>query len=209
MKTAEHYLLEEAYEQVQKGVRTINLSYDLLDEGLKESILNVLKKTVPYVIAVGILSSGNKAQAQSDDGMFNVSSKKIYSSLSKEEYAKQQEKDAQRGTPAPFESQYATMTKKDQVDLGNKIQQLHNVYIEVIKEREIQTGVITVTVEIEGEVFAMTQAHANVVASKLVKQLLEKNGMSVEGLTLVQEGASLQLFSFKIRANINISKNRS
>jgi len=52
----------------------------------------------------------------------------------------------------------------------------------------------------------MTQDHANNVAVKLVKQLLEKNNMSVKDLHLIQEGSSLQLFPFKIRANINVPK---
>jgi hypothetical protein len=207
MKGTEQKFLEETYEQMCLGVKTVELTFDLLDEGLKDFILSSLKKAVPYVVAAGIFSGvGNKAQAQTSDGMFNVSSKKLYSSLSKEDYIKQQQRNLQGDAPVPYESQYATMTKKDQIDLGNKIQQLHNVYIEVIKEQELQTGFITVTVEIEGEVFAMTQDHANNVAVKLVKQLLEKNNMSIKDLRLIQEDASLQLFPFKIRANINVPK---
>jgi len=207
MRGDEQKFLEETYEQMRLGVKTVELSFDLLDEGFKDFILSSLKKAVPYVVAAGIFSGvGSKAQAQTSDGMFNVSSKKLYSSLSKEDYIKQQQRNLQKDTPPPYESQYATMTKNDQIDLGSKIQQLHNVYIEVIQERELQTGFVTVTVEIEGEVFAMTQDHANNVAVKLVKQLLEKNNMSVKDLHLIQEGSSLQLFPFKIRANINVPK---
>ena len=188
MKDKEQILLEEMYVQIHSGIKTIDVSFDLLDESIKEFVLASLKKAVPYVVAAGLASGlGSTANAQDQDGMFNVSSKRLYSSLTKQGFVKQQEHNLKKDIPPPFDSQYATMTKKDHLDLGHKIQLLHNVYIEVIREKEIQTGFITATVEIEGEVFAMTQEHANTIASKLVKELLEKNNMTVRDLNLIQE----------------------
>jgi hypothetical protein len=205
MKTFEQQLLEEAYKDVLAGIKTIDLDFQLIDEGIKDFLIKSLKNVIPFAVAVGIASSATNANAQDIAKMYNVSGRNVYSSLDKEGFIKQQEQNLKSDSPTPAEGQYATMTKRDQIDLGKKIQQLHNVYIEIIKEREIKTGFITATIEIEGEIFAASQIQANNMAAKLVKELLEKNNMTLKGLNVIQE-EQVQLFPFTVRAIVDIPK---